>query len=81
MIYELELVTISLCLSCQTSLLHTLIVQSHIFQPSIIPTAELLYLLACVAKVHRVDGAAWFPPADQVFASGALAWIETFRAR
>lgn len=37
-----------------------------------------LYLLARVPKVHRVDGAAWFPPADQVLASGSLARIETF---
>lgn len=81
MIYELELVTVSLCVSFQASLLHTLIMQSHIFQPSIIPTAELLHLLACVPKVHRVDGAAWFPPANQVFASSPLAWIETLRAR
>lgn len=34
------------------------------------------FLLARVTEVHGVDGAAGFPPANQVFAGGALAWIE-----
>ena len=34
-------------------------------------------LLACVAKVHRVDGSAWFPPANQVLRGGSLTGVET----
>lgn len=38
-------------------------------------------LLATATKIHRVDGAPWFLPANQVLAGGSLAGVEALGSR